>query len=513
VSSSETVSLPPIAFAPRLSLGALALPAVLFVALAIRVWVFWTHTYIIFVDETFQYLEQGHRLAFGSGVVPWEFQDGDRSWLLPGVIAGLMRLSSLLSDEPLVYVRLIRLLCVALSLVPVWVGFRIGQLRDGVLGALLTGGLCAIWFDLIYFAPAVLTEVLAAHCIILTIFLSMQTGWQAPRRLLLLGGLCGLVFCLRYQYVPALLAAGLWQYRLSWPNWRWLLAGCAAVVLPLAGGLDWLTWGTPFQSIWLNLLRNSFQGVSAGMGVEPASFYPAYLKFALQPLPILAALAILGAVRMPALALAATVTLLEHMLVPHKEVRFIYLTIAAAPILIGLGLVEVICDLRRRLDRRFAAASAATFLLASACLSWWTATETLGPRWQSERSYTLAFLAAGREPGICGLAVRDVWFWLSGGYTYLHRDVPIWFGWAEREPGLALPGTDQPLHMMVINHGRPVQQFAEKQLGAETAHFSHMIAYRDDAEPGYTQLACFNDAARRAGEPDMCLYRRPGGCS
>ncbi len=63
-----------------------------------------------------------------------------------------MRLTSLLSSDPLVYVRLIRLLCVALSLVVVWVGFRAGQLRDGLIGALLTGGICAIWFDLICFA-------------------------------------------------------------------------------------------------------------------------------------------------------------------------------------------------------------------------------------------------------------------------------------------------------------------------------------------------------------------------
>lgn len=511
MSSSESVA-SPVALAPALSLDAIALPAVLAVAFAIRVWAFWTHTYIVFVDETFQYLEQGHRLAFGSGIVPWEFQDGDRSWLLPGVIAALMRLTNVFSHEPLVYVRLIRLLCVTLSLVVVWVGCRIGQRRDGLSGALLAGGLCAIWFDLIYFAPAVLTEVLAAHCIILAIYLSMQPAWQTPRRLMLVGTLCGLVFCLRYQYAPALAVAGFWQYRLSWANWRWLLVGALAVVLPLAGGLDWLTWGTPFQSIWLNLLRNSIQGVSSGMGVESAGFYPAYLTLALQPLPILAALAIAGARRMPALALAAAVTLLEHMLVPHKEVRFIYLIIAAAPVLIGLGLVELVCELRKWLDRRFAAAGAAALLLASAGLSYWTATDTLGQRWQFERSDTLAFLAAGREPGICGLAVRDVWFWLSGGYTYLNRDVPIWFAEAEREPGLAVPGIDRPLYLKVINDGRPVPQIAAKQLAAATAHYSHMIANRDDAEPGYTPIACFNDAAR-PGQPDLCLFRRPGGCS
>jgi len=507
VSLSETVSSPPVAFTSRLSLSVVALPAVLLIACAIRVWAVWTQTYIVYVDETFQYLEQGHRLAFGSGVVPWEFQDGDRSWLLPGAIAALMRLSSLISDDPLVYLRLIRLLCVALSLVVVWAGFRMGQRRDGLIGAVITGGLCAIWFDLIYFAPAVLTEVLAAHFTILAICLGLETGPHSPRRLLLIGALFGLACCLRYQYAPALLAAVLWRYRFSWPDWRWLLLGGLAIVLPLAGGLDALTWGSPFQSIWLNFLRNSIQGVSSGMGAEPGGFYLSYLDIALRPLPLLAALAIVGAVRAPALALAAAVTLLEHSLVPHKEVRFIYLTIAAAPILIGLGFSEVLAWFRTRLDRRFAAA---WFLLASAGLSWWTGTVTFGPRWQFERANTLAFLAASREPALCGLAVRDVWFWESGGYTYLHRDVPIWF--ADTDPGQPLSGPDRTLRLIVVLGGRLVREIPGDRLGAATARFSHMIANRGDAEPGFTPVTCFNDAAR-PGEPDLCLFRRMGGCS
>jgi hypothetical protein len=507
VPSSETISSPQAMVTSRRSADRVALLAVLSVAFAIRVWAVWTQTYIIYVDETFQYLEQGHRLAFGSGMIPWEFQDGDRSWLLPGVIAGLMRLSSLFSGDPLVYLRLIRLLCVALSLVVVWVGFRMGRLCGGLAGAVTTGGFCAIWFDLIYFAPGVLTEVLAAHCIILAIFLSIRSGWQVPRRLLLIGALFGLACCLRYQYAPALLVAGLWRYRLRWLNWRWLLLGGAVVVLPLAGGLDALTWGEPFQSIWLNFWRNSVEGVSSGMGAEPAVFYLAYLGVACFPLAVLLPLAVIGARRMPALAFVALVTLLEHSLVPHKEVRFIYLAIAAAPILIGLGLTEVMARLPARLDRRPVAAGV---LLASGLLSWWSGTVQLGPRWQFERANTLAFLAASHEPAICGLAVRDVWFWESGGYTYLHRNVPIWF--ADRDPGQPLSSPARTLRLVVMVDGREVPQIPGDRLGAATAHFSHMIASRGDAEPGYSPLACFNDVAR-PGEPDLCLFRRPGGCS
>ena len=45
---------------------------------------------VVWPDEIFQTLEQAHRLAFGYGIVPWEFRAGARSWLLPGLLAGAM---------------------------------------------------------------------------------------------------------------------------------------------------------------------------------------------------------------------------------------------------------------------------------------------------------------------------------------------------------------------------------------------------------------------------------------
>ena len=40
-------------------------------------------------DEVFQSVEQAHRLVFGTGLVPWEFVYGTRSWVFPGALAGL----------------------------------------------------------------------------------------------------------------------------------------------------------------------------------------------------------------------------------------------------------------------------------------------------------------------------------------------------------------------------------------------------------------------------------------
>ena len=75
--------------APKVA--ALALPAILLLGFGLRLVTCLTQTHVLFYDETIQYFEQGHRLAFGSGIVPWEFDDGIRSWLLPGLIALAMR--------------------------------------------------------------------------------------------------------------------------------------------------------------------------------------------------------------------------------------------------------------------------------------------------------------------------------------------------------------------------------------------------------------------------------------
>ena len=98
------------------------LAAILLLALVVRLTVAWTQVYVVYLDETFQYFEQAHRLAFGSGIVPWEFIDGARSWLLPGLIAGIMRATSVFSAEPMLYVRVTRSLCVVLSLSVVYSG-------------------------------------------------------------------------------------------------------------------------------------------------------------------------------------------------------------------------------------------------------------------------------------------------------------------------------------------------------------------------------------------------------
>ncbi len=501
LSSTQSVSFVPApGFRVATKAAALALPAILALGFALRMVTGLTETHVVFFDETIQYFEQGHRLAFGTGVVPWEFDDGIRSWLLPGLIAIVMRGTAWFSDNPMLYIGAVRTLCVTMSMVIVLIGYRTGERDGGQMGAIVTGGFCAIWFDLIYFAPAVMTEVLAAHCAIAALYLG--EGARTARRVFWVGALFGVAICLRYQYAPALAIAAIWQHRRYLKSWQWLFLGAASVLLPFSGVLDAITWGAAFQSIWLNFVRNSLQGIAVASGTAGPGYYVDYLTIALMPLPLFIGLAAVGATRFPALAVAAVATLVMHSLLPHKEVRFIYLTLAAAPILIGLGATRVLNLLAARHGPRAIAAGVPCFLALSAVASLYIATGPLAGRWSFQRGVVHAFIAAHQEPGICGLQVRDMPSWESGGYTYLNRDIPLMF--EPYVPEVRIPGVPDPLRFMVERQGGPVPQIRSP--------FSHVIARAADKLAGFSPVACFPDDVR-SGEPELCLFRRLSGCS
>ena len=94
---------------------------------------------VVWPDEVFQASEQAHRLVYGSGLVPWEFQFGARSWLLPGAIAGLMELARIAGDGPDYYLPLIAIAFAGLAALPVVCCFLWCRPLFGLTGALVAG--------------------------------------------------------------------------------------------------------------------------------------------------------------------------------------------------------------------------------------------------------------------------------------------------------------------------------------------------------------------------------------
>jgi GPI mannosyltransferase 3 len=494
-----------------------ALGGVLLLAFAIRAAVVLTQVYVVHPDEVFQYLEQGHRLAFGSGVKPWEYFDGIRSWLLPGIIAGIMKLCVMFSPDPAVYLDTIRLLASLCSLTVVYVGFRLAFLRFGMMAALVTGTLCAVWFDVVYFAPSVMTEVLAAYC-------ALGAAWFAERRdasdtwrtTAFSGALLGLAFSLRFHMAPTLLVIALWQCRLEWRRrWLPLLLGALAMVVPILGVLDFLTWGSPFQSVWLNFVRNVPQGVSAAINADPGISYFDLMAatWTEAAMPFLG-LVLLGALRAPLLSLAAAATVVSMSLFAHKEYRFICFASLAAPILIGLGAARLCQIVGGRFGIRARIGVCVAFLLvaASASLFAWNSLFLRLQRDDSRGNFE-AFLAASRRSDLCGLGVFDVGWAITGGYSYLNRDVPLYYWRFSYTSDVAAKVAQSGirLRLELEFEGRPLPQYEGAALLRRTQLFNFALASANHAPPGFQPLQCFDNSLDWLW-PHVCLYQRPGTC-
>ena len=163
-------------------------------------------------DEVFQTVEPAHRLIFGYGLMTWEFQLGMRSWLLPGAIAGLMQLGRVLGDGPEYYLAAIAIGLGIVAAAPVVCGFLWCRRWFGLAGGFAAAATIALAPELVYFGARALNEVVAAHLLVVALYL-VEPGHPVGdrRRLFAAGLLLGLVSLLRLQLAPAAVLVALWS--------------------------------------------------------------------------------------------------------------------------------------------------------------------------------------------------------------------------------------------------------------------------------------------------------------
>ena len=77
----------------------IALVAICLLSIAIRASVMSMLPSILHPDEV-MWMEQANRVVNHQGMVMWDFQVGERSWLWPGVIAAFMALGQLFGSPP-----------------------------------------------------------------------------------------------------------------------------------------------------------------------------------------------------------------------------------------------------------------------------------------------------------------------------------------------------------------------------------------------------------------------------
>lgn len=472
-----------------------ALLVILAIALAVRLVIWFAMPNQLWPDEIFQSLEQAHRVVFGRGVLPWEFRDATRSWLFPGALAAIMKTASVFSSAPIAYLAACATALSVLSLAPVWVAFRTALQPFGLRGAMIAGATCALWYELVYFAPKALGEAVAGNVLVIAVMLVQRIrttdriAGAGPSRALVrwCAGLLALVAAMRVQLAPAAcLAFLLAVWRLPWRQ-RIEAAVVAAVVVLAIGMLDWITWSYPFQSFVENFRTNIIEGRSHHFGVAPwYAYFTAYADlWGALGIAVLG-LAVIGALRVPLYGVIALVVVVTHVPIAHKEYRFLYPAMELVIVLVGLGLATIVARVRQPRTANLAAAGAVAVLLAMS-LSLANRYDDPGGHfgfgvarhvysfWRERRGTMVGTERLGEDPRVCGVGLVGVHWSQTGGYTYLHRDIPL---------------------LMIKTSGK---------LSQLTPFVNAILGRPDLPDPlgPYVRGECWESA---------CLYQRPGGC-
>ncbi|HEV8678224.1 MAG TPA: hypothetical protein VGQ90_02525 [Stellaceae bacterium] len=442
-------------------------------------------------DEIFQTTEQAHRLVYGYGLVPWEFQVGMRSWLLPGAIAGLIDIARMFGDGPAYYLPIIAVGLGLLSAAPVVCCFLWCRRFFGLAPAFVAASVVAVAPELVYFGARALNEVVAAHLLVIAFYL-IAPGYQVAdrRRLVGAGALLGIIALLRLQLAPAVAVAALWPTGDDWRRRLPAIFGGGVLALAAGAAFDWLTLGQPLASVWRNLYYNLYLGISSEFSVEPWLYYLlGELGVWLAAAPFVLLLVALGARRLPALLAVLLVIVAVHSAIPHKEYRFIYPAVVPAMVLVAVALAELTRlageALHRRGVRRRVAATLAAVVMASGwcavAFGVWSGAALAALRSRAHNEL-LAMSFVQRMTPPCGIGLYGENAWVRyGGYTYLHRPVPMYWPADEGELTADAAAFDTLIYDSADVAARPIS-----------------------ATLGFTPAQCFGE---------ICVARRTGGCT
>src|SRR5579863_8082206 len=407
---------------------------------------------IFWPDEIFQSLEQAHRVAFGYGFIPWEFQDGARSWLFPGIFALLWKGAAAAGvQSSIALVLLAKLFMVAVALVGIYATIRIAERLGGAAAGVLAGLLAATFPASLIFGHRCMTEMASGPALAMAVWF-----WLAGdrRRMFLAGLLAALAIFLRYQNV--LVAIGLLVALIVSARRREAIAFVAGGAVGLLGGgiLDWLTWGGPFHSLVAYLRYNLVEGRSADYGVSAWSYYleTAWSSTGVSSL-VIATGVIAAWGRARALVAVAAAFVVVHSLIAHKEYRFVMSVMPLLLALSAVGLQTLLARLEHAIVSRWRHLPAAVVGIAMSALmvvkavdatfastgQWSNEAEGAESVWHHWEGANLALADVGRRGDLCGALLAGLGAAWSGGFTYLHRDVPFLTLDDAATPGELLP--------------------------------------------------------------------------
>ena len=461
--------------------------------------------FVLHPDEIMQYLEPAHRLVFGNGVTYWEYFYGARSWLVPGLVAGVLKLFDIVGlGQPAWYVGGVKLIFCAISLlIPAGMYFfarwHFGETVARV--ALLMG---AFWYELVGFAHKPMTEFVATALLVSLLALCVRPAPDRLRMVLTAALLAVLVAAIRVQYAPlALLVLGLFFLR---TGKKMQLALAAVAVFVTVGVFDAITWdGGLFHSYIVNIRVNLALG-DLRAGESPAWQFLYWLLIASMGLIALCVLTLPDLRRYGFLLALIALTLLIHSTQSHKEYRFIFVVI---PLWLLIGADFVVWFASRASAGRSRMSLGPTSLALGASLAAISLAGILNALPYQAKVYR----AYSKETGIVGfLRNQDPIF---AAYRYLASAPGVSAVWQVDRPYFNLPGYYY-LHRAVPFYDAQGRRFIfadqeKTEVEALAASVSHIVS-ADPATsvPGYSVEKTFGTIRilrRDADEPAIRLWQ------
>ena len=373
------------------------------------------------------------------GLLYWEFFYGARSWLVPGLVAGMLKVFDLVVGlgEPFWYVGGVKLMFCAFSLlIPVGMYFfarrHFGELSARV--ALLAG---AFWYELVGFAHKPMTEFVATALLMVLLVLCVRSSVDRGRTVWLMALVAVLVAAVRVQYAPiALLVLGVFFFRTEKKVHLTLAAG---VFLLAVGVFDAVTWdGGLFHSYVTNVRFNLI--VDQGRaGETPGYQFLWWFLLASVGLGALCVVVALRDVRRYGFVLAmVALVLLIHSVQAHKEYRFVF---AIVPLWLLLG-----ADVVARFGGHVRVWGLVGVLFAAISIG--GVLNALPSQDQVYRAFSretgmvgivrgqdpifAAYRYLARVPGVLGVWQADRPYYNLPGYYYLHREIPFYDAFSGR---------------------------------------------------------------------------------
>lgn len=424
--------------------------------------------HLYYPDELFQFLEPAYRLVNGAGIIPWEFREGLRSWIIPGILAGILWTTKQFGlTYPQEYDFAIRMVLAILSLSSIWSVYTLTEWftrkrRVAVAAAFAV----AIWYEWVYVSGRPLSEVIASYLLLGGMALTIQViaslacrqagnevirttrqsnqgqgnleddvtsnrvprlGWKPGLAMTSLsaGLLLGIGTYLRIQYFlfPLLFIIFIYLKNKNKVHVKNILYGLVSG-FGFGGWVDYLTWGNWFYSQTQNISLSFDAGISTIFGQEPWYWY-------VKQLLIVSSGGYLFALALPqkhrALGWLIGGLLILHSLFSHKEYRFVMVLIPLLLVAATIGYFHLTQAWLTRSNQQWLWYGGITLLSILGFLSKLPAQSSvyLHPILFKDNQLQL-YQNLAQMPDLCGLFDSTSQWMETGGLYSLGKSVPLY---------------------------------------------------------------------------------------